>query len=168
MTVFAGAGNTVNQRDASSLDRRILSRREVDAIATILEILGAEAPSAFTRDIECIERHAFGDFEIDVRLRTVFRGGLPVHLTPREYDLLLALARRDGAPASAGELVEEVWRGRVGAGSRTISQHVLSLRQKLERNPSAPRYLVTIPKIGYRLEGGSRRVSTSDSAGNRR
>lgn len=90
-----------------------------------------------------------------------------MHLTPREYDLLLALARRDGAPAPTEELVREVWKRGLEPGSRTLSQHVLALRRKLESNPSAPRYITTVSKIGYRLEGGSRSVSTHGSLGQR-
>lgn len=76
-------------------------------------------------DLECKEELVSDDCQIDVHLRRVLRGGVPVHLTPRECELLLALARRDGAPVSADELVRDVWRGDVQPGSRTLSQHIM-------------------------------------------
>lgn len=145
-------------------DRRILSRREVEAFSIILDIVAAARPIEPRREMECTEEHVFGDFYIDVHLRKVLRGGMPVHLTPREYDLLLALARRDGAPARTAELAEEVWKRSLEPGSRTLSQHVFALRRKLERDPSMPRYITTVSKVGYRLEGGSRSISTRGSS----
>ena len=98
-------------------------------------------------------RFCFGDVEVDVHFRRVTRGGNELALTPREYDLLVELARADGAPVSNAHLTQVVWKGRVGAESRTIAQHVAELRAKLETIPSRPQYLLTVRKFGYRLVG---------------
>jgi DNA-binding response OmpR family regulator len=96
-------------------------------------------------------RFCFDEVEVDLHYRRVTRGDREVALTPREYDLLVELARGNGAPVSAQHLLKTVWKGQVGAESRTIAQHVAVLRSKLEPVPSQPRYLVTVRKIGYRL-----------------
>jgi two-component system response regulator MtrA len=96
-------------------------------------------------------RFSFGDVEVDLHFRRVTRGGNELALTPREYDLLVELARASGAPVSTTHLTQTVWKGRVGAESRTIAQHVAELRAKLEQIPSQPEYLLTVRKFGYRL-----------------
>ncbi len=96
---------------------------------------------------------SFGDIEIDVGSRTVHREGVEVRLTPKEFDLLLALMRRDGAVASRADLLKEVWRyGNTDVMTRTVDIHVAELRRKLEHDPSTPRHILTVRKAGYRLE----------------
>ena len=93
----------------------------------------------------------FGDIEIDERMRMVRRSGVEVKLTFKEYELLVALARRNGAPASKQALMSEVWKTNVELESRTLDQHVFELRRKLERPFREPRRLLTVRKFGYRL-----------------
>jgi DNA-binding response OmpR family regulator len=95
----------------------------------------------------------FGDIEVDEDARTVTRGGELVQLTPKEFDLLLALLHRNGAVASRAELLEEVWHYRnTDVMTRTVDIHVAELRRKLEEDPSSPKHLLTVRKAGYRLE----------------
>ncbi len=98
-------------------------------------------------------RFCFGDVEVDLHYRRVTRSGREVNLTPREYDLLVELARGAGAPVSIEHLVRTVWKGHIAPESRTIAQHVAEVRGKLERVPSEPEYLLTVRKFGYRLMG---------------
>ena len=93
----------------------------------------------------------YGDVEVDLAARTVARGGHPVALTPKEFDLLVALARRDGAVASRLELIQEVWGYPASIVTRTVDTHVAELRRKLEREPARPRHILTVPRVGYRL-----------------
>jgi two-component system response regulator MtrA len=95
----------------------------------------------------------FGDVVVDARTRIVTRSGAPVSLTPKEFDLLLALARRQGAVVSRAELLHEVWGYQADVVSRTVDLHVLELRRKLEVDPAEPRHIVTVRKVGYRLVG---------------
>ena len=97
-----------------------------------------------------IER--FGDVEVHCASRTVLRRGKPVTLTPKEYELLLALVRRRGAVASRVELLTEVWGYSAAVLSRTVDTHVAELRRKLEDDLQAPRHLLTVRKAGYRLQ----------------
>jgi two-component system, OmpR family, alkaline phosphatase synthesis response regulator PhoP len=100
--------------------------------------------------IPAVER--FGDIEVNPASRTVYRGGQLVSLAPREFDLLLALLRRRGAAASRAELLREVWQYQQGVLSRTVDIHVAELRRKLEADPTSPRHIRTVWKVGYRLE----------------
>lgn len=94
----------------------------------------------------------FGAVEINPASRTVTKGGIPVALSPKEFDLLLALVRRRGAVASRVELLREVWGHRVEVMTRTVDIHIAELRRKLEDDPSQPRHILTVWKAGYRLE----------------
>ncbi len=94
----------------------------------------------------------FGDIEVVPASRTVLRRGRPVGLTPKEFDLLLALLERHGAVAGRMELLTEVWGYSAAVLSRTVDTHVAELRRKLEADPAAPRHILTVRKAGYRLE----------------
>jgi len=93
----------------------------------------------------------FGDVTVDRAKRQVLRGGAEVHLTPREYKLLLMLLRHSGKVVTHQQLLKEVW----GPGS-THETHYLrvymaQLRHKLEDDPARPRHLTTEAGVGYRL-----------------
>ncbi|HEX5726567.1 MAG TPA: response regulator transcription factor [Longimicrobiaceae bacterium] len=93
----------------------------------------------------------FGAVEVNPVARTVHRRGQAVTLTPKEFDLLLALWRRGGGVAGRLELLAEVWGHRAAVMTRTVDMHVAQLRRKLEDDPAAPRHIVTVWKAGYRL-----------------
>jgi DNA-binding response OmpR family regulator len=93
-----------------------------------------------------------GDIRVEPATRTVTRENAPVALRPKEFELLLALARRDGEVASRYELLEEVWGYGADVVSRTVDTHIGQLRAKLERSPAAPRLILTVRKSGYRLQ----------------
>jgi len=94
----------------------------------------------------------FGSVEIIPSSRTVLRNGAQIALTPKEFDLLLALVRRRGAVASRFELLKEVWGHRTAVMTRTVDIHIRELRRKLEENPAEPRHILTGWKAGYRLD----------------
>jgi DNA-binding response OmpR family regulator len=94
----------------------------------------------------------FGDVEVNPASRTVYRAGSAVALAPREFDLLVALLRRSGAVASRAELLREVWGYQTDVASRTVDIHVAELRRKLEPDAESPRHIITVWKVGYRLE----------------
>jgi two-component system, OmpR family, alkaline phosphatase synthesis response regulator PhoP len=95
----------------------------------------------------------FGDVEVDLAARVVRRRGETVPLTPKEFDLLVALIRRQGAVGSRLDLLREVWGHRAAVLTRTVDTHIAELRRKLEDDPAAPRHILTVRKVGYRLEG---------------
>ena len=94
----------------------------------------------------------FGDVEVLTPSRTVLRRGETVLLTPKEYDLLVALLRRNGACVTRVELLTEVWGYSAEVMSRTVDTHVAELRRKLEHDPANPAHIVTVRKTGYRLD----------------
>lgn len=92
-----------------------------------------------------------GAIEVDAGARCVRKEGAEVSLTPKEFDLLMALIRRGGVVATREELLREVWHHLAPVPSRTVDTHVGELRKKLEDDPSDPEYIVTVWKVGYRL-----------------
>jgi two-component system KDP operon response regulator KdpE len=92
-----------------------------------------------------------GSLRLDLERREVTMDGVPVRLTPLEYRLLEALAQRAGKVATHAQLLNEVW-GPVGAGqTHYLRIYMGTLRRKIEPDATRPRYLLTEPSIGYRL-----------------
>ena len=123
----------------------------VEALLRRSERFSGAAPAP-----DAVER--IGDIEINQATRTVHRGGEPVALTPKEFELLTALLRRRGAAASRLDLMQEVWGYSSAVVSRTVDTHIAELRRKLEDEPSSPKHILTVRKHGYRLhrENGGR------------
>jgi DNA-binding response OmpR family regulator len=121
----------------------------LEFIARVKALLRRAGPRSGERP-PAIER--FGEIEVNPASRTVFRAGRPVGLAPREFDLLLALLQRRGAVASRADLLREVWGYRSDVASRTVDIHVAELRRKLEPDAESPRHILTVWKVGYRLE----------------
>ena len=94
----------------------------------------------------------FGAIVVDPRARTVHRDGEEVALTPKAFDLLMALTRNEGRVMSRQDLLRDVWGHRAAVVTRTVDSHVSELRQKLERDPSSPEHIHTVWKVGYRFE----------------
>ena len=95
--------------------------------------------------------HRFGELEVDEGARVVTRSGSVVRTSPKEMDLLLALIHRGGKVARRADLMKEVWGYADSVVSRTVDTHIGELRKKLEPNPSAPRHIITVKKVGYRF-----------------
>jgi DNA-binding response OmpR family regulator len=94
---------------------------------------------------------SFGDVTIDLGARIVVRDNEPVALTPKAYELLLALVRRDGVVASRVDLLKEVWGYGAFIMTRTVDSHVAELRRKVD-DAAEPRHIITVWKVGYRFE----------------
>jgi two-component system, OmpR family, response regulator MtrA len=97
-----------------------------------------------------LETLRIGDLTISVDGHSVKRNGVPIQLTPLEFDLLLALARRPWQVFSREVLLEEVWGYRHAADTRLVNVHVQRLRSKIERDPERPEIVVTVRGIGYK------------------
>ncbi len=92
------------------------------------------------------------DLEIDLEKRVVKLGGSPVHVTPIEWELLTALATHPGRVMTHQQLFSAVWRGRDhGDAQQYLRVYVAHLRRKLESDPVHPRFIFTIPAVGYRF-----------------
>jgi DNA-binding response OmpR family regulator len=93
-----------------------------------------------------------GDVVVDLEARTVARAAAPVDLTQREFGLLEQLLRNPGRTYSRAQLLGAVWGRDYEGTERTVDNFVRSLRVKLERDPSAPRHIVTVRGAGYRYD----------------
>jgi two-component system, OmpR family, alkaline phosphatase synthesis response regulator PhoP len=105
-----------------------------------------------TSGLEEEPSYRFGDVELTAATRIVRRSGHPVELTPKEFDLLCELLRAGGAVVPRNDLLRRVWGHRSVMVTRTLDSHVAELRRKLEQDPAAPRHILTVRKVGYRLE----------------
>jgi two-component system KDP operon response regulator KdpE len=96
-----------------------------------------------------------GDFRIDLEARSVFVRGAEVHLTPKEYDLLVHFVRHAGKVLTHRNLLGAVWGGNYTEQGEYLRVFVGQLRKKIELNPSTPRYILTEPWVGYRFNPDS-------------
>ena len=104
----------------------------------------AQAHSALPSELR------FGNVTVDFRRYEARRGGQPVELTRKEFGLLRLLAARSGAAVTRDDLLNEVWGYDATPTTRTVDNHVASLRAKLEDNPSNPLHLLTVHGVGYK------------------
>ncbi len=95
----------------------------------------------------------FGDLTIDTARGEILRQGSVLPMKPKEYELLVFLARNQGIVLSRDLILERVWGWDYGGGSRTVDVHVRWLREKIENDPAHPSRLITVRGIGYRFEG---------------
>ena len=93
-------------------------------------------------------RITYGDIAVDTAKHTVERGGVPVALTPKEFDVLVYFLRNQDVAIPRERLLATVWGYEFAGESRTVDIHVQQIRKKLRLHED----LVTIPKLGYRLE----------------
>jgi two-component system response regulator MtrA len=91
-----------------------------------------------------------GDLVIDVAGHAVRRDGQAIPLTPLEFDLLVALARKPWQVFSREVLLEQVWGYRHAADTRLVNVHVQRLRSKVEQDPERPEVVVTVRGVGYK------------------
>ncbi len=98
-----------------------------------------------------VEPLSVGDLTISPAAHTVAVSGRVVDLSPREFDLLYALAQEAGRPVSVDGLLARVWGAEYAGEPQVVYVHVRWLREKLETEPSAPRRIVTVRGVGYKL-----------------
>ncbi|MGI6566332.1 MAG: response regulator transcription factor [Firmicutes bacterium] len=89
---------------------------------------------------------------IDIDRHQVTLDGEPLTLTPKEFDLLLLLVQNKGKVLTRDMLLETVWGYDYGGETRTVDVHIRRLRQKMNEDPSSPRYIHTVHGVGYKVE----------------
>ena len=95
----------------------------------------------------------FGDAEVDFGRCELRRAGKPVELTALEFKLLTAFVRNSGKVLSRTRLLDLVWGHGTFVTDRVVDNHVVTLRKKVEPEPSEPRYIVSVRGMGYRFDG---------------
>jgi len=93
----------------------------------------------------------FGDMRINFSEMTAFRKGQPITMTAMEFRALKYLIQNARRVISRNELLNEVWGYENYPSTRTVDNHILRLRQKLEREPSEPRHFITVHRTGYKF-----------------
>ena len=114
--------------------------------ARVRTVLRRVAPRPST-----LERLTFDELEIDAQTREVHRRGSALELTAREFDLLWFLASHPRRVFSRDLLMDRVWGYEAALDTGTVTVHIRRLREKIEDNPSHPRYLQTVWGVGYRF-----------------
>jgi two-component system KDP operon response regulator KdpE len=95
-----------------------------------------------------------GDFRLDLENRSVIVKGVEVHLTPKEYDLMVYLVSHPGKVLTHRTLLAAIWGGESVEQTEYLRVFIGQLRKKIEPNPATPKYIVTDPWIGYRFLPG--------------
>ena len=97
-------------------------------------------------------RLKLGDIDIDLARQTAVRGRTVLHLRAKEFAMLRLMADAAGEPVSRERFLDAVWGYAAFPTTRTVDNHIASLRAKLERNPDQPRWIHTVHGVGYRLD----------------
>lgn len=114
------------------------------------EVLSGNSAAA---SVEAAASLTFDNLVIDQARREVRLDGRPLRLKPKEYELLLFLARNRGIALSRDLVLERVWDWHHEGSSRTVDVHIRWLREKIEPDPAQSRRIVTVRGVGYRFEG---------------
>jgi DNA-binding response OmpR family regulator len=104
-----------------------------------------------TRRSPAVEQLYFGDVDVDFSKMEVFRAGSPVALTAQEFKVLKYFAQSPERVISRDQLLSDVWGYNSYPSTRTVDSHILTLRQKLERNPANPVHFLTVHNAGYKF-----------------
>jgi DNA-binding response OmpR family regulator len=104
-------------------------------------------------DSESGEVYRFGDVEVDSARCELRRAGAVIETTATEFKLLSAFIRNRGRALSRERLLDEAWGQGTFLSDRVVDNHVVALRRKIEVDPAAPRYLVSVRGVGYRFDG---------------
>jgi two-component system, OmpR family, KDP operon response regulator KdpE len=96
-----------------------------------------------------------GNLEVDIKRRLMLRGGAPVHLSPKEFELLAYMMQNQGVPLTHTRLLRSIWGPEYGNELEYLRSYVKALRKKIEDDPANPEYILTEPWVGYRFRNPS-------------
>jgi DNA-binding response OmpR family regulator len=122
-------------------------------VELIREDVTAERNGDTSQKLESVSIMIFGNLTIDENRREVNLDGKPIRLKPKEFELLLFLARNKGFALTRTLILERVWRWTYDGNSRTVDVHVRWLREKIEPDTSNATRIVTVRGVGYRFDG---------------
>lgn len=124
---------------------RAVWRRSSEAITASKQTLAASEPSSGRMPL------SFGDVRVDPKTYTLQKGKQQHKLSRRELDLLYYLCEHPGEVLDRETLLKSVWELQYTGTTRTVDQYIVKLRQKMEDDPAAPRYIETVHTVGYRF-----------------
>lgn len=102
---------------------------------------------------ESEELYRFGPCELDLARFELRRDGRRLDATTTELKLLAAFVRQRGRVLMRERILDEVWGSGISVTDRAVDNHIVSLRKKIEQDPGAPRYLISVRGMGYRFDG---------------
>jgi len=146
LTAKGQIDDRVNGLDAGADDYLVKPFSMEELLARIRALLRRSSKSG-----NVVEQLQFGDLRIDLTKRTV-ADRPDVHFTTKEFAMLQLLADSNGEPVSREKFLDVVWGYASYPTTRTVDNHIASIRSKIEPEPGKPRYLKTVHGIGYRLE----------------
>jgi DNA-binding response OmpR family regulator len=148
LTALDGVDNVVQGLEMGADDYLVKPFEQAELLARVKAQLRRAAGGS-----KALRRHELsgGDLIIDLNARLVWVRGDMVDLTPREYDLLAALAEQVGHVVKASDLVERAWQMHDEKAAENVKPYIHYLRKKLEIDPAAPRWIQTVRGVGYRL-----------------
>jgi DNA-binding response OmpR family regulator len=106
----------------------------------------------YQRQAKAMEKLRLGEIEIDLARQTAAHGKKQIHLTAKEFSMLRLMAEAEGEPVTRERFLDAVWGYTAFPTTRTVDNHIASLRAKLEPAPDKPRWLKTVHGVGYKLE----------------
>jgi DNA-binding response OmpR family regulator len=98
-----------------------------------------------------LETFTFGDVELDFKMYRASKRDKELELSAREFEILKYLIRRRGEIVTRDQLLDEVWGYDSNPITRTVDNHIVKLRQKIEADPSNPQHIITVHRLGYRF-----------------
>jgi len=147
LTAKAQVQDRVTGLDSGADDYLIKPFSTDELLARVRALLRrAQAPRRATTAI------TLGDTAIDLVRMTARRGDAPVHLSAREFAMLRLLAEAEGEPVTRQRFLDLVWGHTAFPTTRTVDNHIAGLRAKLEPDPDAPQWILTVHGVGYKLE----------------
>lgn len=149
LTAKGQIGDRVNGLDAGADDYLVKPFSMDELLARIRALLRRT-----TKPGRGVGQLQFGDVRVDLVRQSATKGRQLLHLTAKEFAILRLLAEADGEPVSRERFLDAVWGYAAFPTTRTVDNHIASLRSKLEREPGKPRFLKTVHGVGYRLELG--------------
>ena len=149
LSVRGEEGTKVEALDAGADDYVTKPFGIAELLARVRATLRRATMSA--NDGEILAPLTSGDFYIDLEARTVVVLNKKVHLTPKEYDLLVYFMRHSGKVLTHRTLLGAIWGGNYTEQGEYLRVFVGQLRKKIEKDPADPRYILTEPWIGYRF-----------------
>lgn len=121
---------------------------------SVVELL-ARIRAALRRSLQQVPEPVYkiGELEVDLLRRVVTVAGREVHLSPTEYELLRLLVSQAGKVLTHNHILRQIWGVAYADQQNVLRVNISNLRQKIEKDPSRPRYITTEPGVGYRFKG---------------